>query len=163
MELHPSVIEFFKLIKEDLQKQPPNFGAIYEKAKVNLGISLFHEMTEYFIQKGYNPLDRLEYIPTHYLSRSDRSSFIIPAHITRIEPNAFFSCSELTSIVIPEEVTYVGAHAFGACSKLREVTIEAEDCYFTSNSFPMNVTIKCIAGSHTEYLVNHYDFRSDWI
>ena len=71
------ILLFFKEIKTELQKSNPNFAFIYEAAKEGLGVSYFHEMTEYFIAKGYDPLKTLDYIPAHYLSRSNIEKFTI--------------------------------------------------------------------------------------
>lgn len=141
------ILMFFKKIKSELQKQEPNFRIIYEEAKEELGVSYFHEMTEYFMSKGYDPLKNLDYIPAHYLSHSDIEEFTIPEHITRIEANAFSNCKSLLEIVIPSSVTKIGKFAFIECKELETIDIQNPETEFEYFSFPSKTTIICSYGS----------------
>ena len=117
------IISFFRIVKKELQQNPPNFISIYEKAKSDLGVSYFHEMTEYFINKGYDPLQTLDYIPVHYLSKSNIEEFTIPSHITEIQQSAFSNCKNLKNITIPPSVNKIKDRAFTYCDSLQTIEL----------------------------------------
>ena len=155
------ILLFFKEVREALDKEEPDFGLIYEKAKEGLGVSYFHEMTEYFIAKGYDPLKNLDYIPAHYLSHSNIEGFTIPNHITKIESNAFSTCKNLLEIVIPPSVTKIENFAFNQCRDLGTVDIENPETNFEYFSIPSKATIVCKRGSYVYNKARQWGYNID--
>ena len=81
-------------------------------------------MKKTILEAGINPLDYLDYVPSHYLYGSNISgTFKIPNRIKSIGKHAFYVCASLTSITIPDSVMRIGESAFYNCSSLTNVTI----------------------------------------
>lgn len=153
------IISFLRFVKKELKQNPPDFASIYEKAKRQLGVSYFHTMSEYFIDKGYNPLNYLNYIPVHFMSRSDIQSFDIPENIEEIKHYAFSSCKNLKEITIPAKVTKIQEFAFSQCLNLQKVILEGDSTYFNIVTFHPSTILYCKKGSHTEHLAKEYGFE----
>lgn len=161
MNLKLPILLFFKQIKAELQKPDPNFAFIYEAAKEGLGVSYFHEMTEYFIAKGYDPLKNLDYVPAHYLSHSKIEEFTIPGHITRIGANAFSNCKFLLEIVIPPSVTKIENFAFNGCKELGTINIQNPETDFEYFSIPSKTMIICSRGSFVYNKARQWGYSID--
>lgn len=161
MNLKLAILLFFREIKTELQKPNPDFAFIYEAAKEGLGISYFHEMTEYFIAKGYDPLEKLDYIPAYYLCRSDIEEFTIPEHIIRIEANAFSGCKKLKNIIIPPSVTRIENFAFNQCRDLEAVDMKNPETDFEYFSIPSQAIIVCKAGSRVCNKATNWGYKTD--
>ena len=58
-----------------------------------------------------------------YPAGNARTSFTIPAGVTRIGDMAFYGCASLAAVTVPAGVTRIGDHAFHACANLAAVTI----------------------------------------
>ncbi|MBO5712288.1 MAG: leucine-rich repeat protein [Acholeplasmatales bacterium] len=155
------ILLFFKEVREALDKEEPDFKTIYEQAKEGLGISYFHEMTEYFIAKGYDPLKSLDYIPAHYLSHSNIEEFTIPQHITKIRANAFSDCKFLLEIVIPPSVTKIENFAFNGCKELRIIDIQSPETDFEYFSIPSKTRIICPRGSFVYNKARQWGYSID--
>lgn len=160
-ELSLPIKLFFRLVKKELQQNPPDFASIYEKAKSELGVSYFHEMTECFINKGYDPLQTLDYIPVHYLSRSNIEEFTIPNHITQIQQNAFSHCKNLKNIIIPPSVNKIKDRAFTYCDSLQTIDIQNPEAVFEYFTFPPKAIIVCKAGSDVQRRAANWGYRTN--
>lgn len=160
-ELSLPIKLFFRIVKKELQQNPPNFASIYEKAKSDLGVSYFHEMTEYFINKGYDPLQTLDYIPAHYLSKSTIEEFTIPSHITEIQQGAFSHCKYLKNITIPPSVNKIKDGAFIYCHSLQTIDIENPEATFEYFTIPTKAIIRCKAGSDVQRRAANWGYKTD--
>jgi hypothetical protein len=160
-ELSLALKLFFRIVKKELQQNPPDFASIYEKAKSDLGVSYFHEMTEYFINKGYDPLQTLDYIPSHYLSGSNIEEFTIPSHIIEIREGAFSHCKNLKNIIIPPSVIKVKDRAFTFCNSLQTVKIENPEATFEYFAFSPKTTIICKAGSDVQRRAANWGYKTN--
>lgn len=60
---------------------------------------------------------------TLYCVPQGKSSFVIPASVTKIEVGAFCGCTKLTEINIPYGVTSISFDAFGGCTSLTKLII----------------------------------------
>lgn len=81
------------------------------------------EFTELLISEGVEPLEKLDYIPEHYLTGASIDKFVVPKHIKRIKQFAFANCSQLTDVIIPNGVTSIDYGAFCGCKSLVQAHI----------------------------------------
>ena len=81
------------------------------------------KFTELLISEGVNPLEKLDYVPEHYLTGASIEKFVIPKHIKRIKQFAFANCSQLTDVIIPDGVTGIDYGAFCGCRSLVQAHI----------------------------------------
>lgn len=81
------------------------------------------KFTELMISDGVDPLEKLDYIPEHYLTGASIEKFVVPKHIKRIKQFAFANCSQLTDIIIPNGVTSIDYGAFCGCESLVQAHI----------------------------------------
>ena len=81
------------------------------------------KFTELLISEGVEPLERLDYIPEHYLTGASIEKFVIPKHIKRIKQFAFANCSQLIDVIIPNGVTNIDYGAFCGCESLVQAHI----------------------------------------
>lgn len=81
------------------------------------------KFTELLISEGVDPLEKLDYIPEHYLTGASIDKFVVPKHIKRIKQFAFANCSQLTDVIIPNGVTSIDYGAFCGCKSLVQAHI----------------------------------------
>lgn len=72
---------------------------------------------------------------TLYCVPQGKSSFAVPAGVTKIESRAFYGCAELTEISIPSGVTTIGSEAFFSCAKLTEIDIPSSVTQIGDSAF----------------------------
>ena len=110
-----------KLIDKD------DFKTLYEES---LQWEDFYEgnftpiLTKTLLEANINPLDCLDYIPSHYMYEEDITEFEIPEHIERIEDSAFEYCDKLTRITIPYNVDEIGNFVFSSCYNIVKLKID---------------------------------------
>ena len=101
----------------------------------SIGDGAFYDCTSLsaFTADGNNPAycsdesgvlyNKTKTVLVQYPVGNTRTSFAIPAGVTRIGDMAFYNCASLTAVTIPDSVTDIGDHAFHECTNLASVTI----------------------------------------
>lgn len=122
--------ENISLIEED------RYEELYDEADSCIDI---HSLTETLLEADIDPLQKLTYVPSHYLCETDIFSFSVPAHITEIKNGAFWQCENLNKVSLPEGLKKIGDSAFCECHNLWQVTLPStleslqEDAFAETN------------------------------
>lgn len=120
------------------------------------------ELTQILLESSVDPLDYLDYIPEHYLWRTDIEEFQIPNNIIRIDKSAFFNCLKLASIIIPNSVMIIGYGAFHACTSLENVVIGSGVKTIEDFAFGNCYKLSKITYNGTKSQWNHIKKGKDW-
>lgn len=115
------------LERTDIQEALQNydFKYIYEIIPEQhlLSAPQLAEFTELMLSLNYNPLNYMDYVPSHFLYWSKITTITIPEGINQIKKSAFFKCDQLETIVLPEGVEDIDNSAFEYCINLVSITI----------------------------------------
>lgn len=118
MKISNEMREFLK--KDDIKAaiQKYDFEYIYYHIPFLVGTSKF---TELMLDLGCNPLDYIDFVPTHYLTELNITQFIIPNHIKYIQGGAFAHCNKLETITIPTSIEHIGQSILYDCKNLKTI------------------------------------------
>ena len=123
------------------------FGQFYELADQDLIPVSVSELTECLYECGITPLERLNFIPKHFLCGSNVGGLdFIPSHITKIgsrafdscvnlqridlrhltrlqyiDEGAFYNCNECEYLYLPDSLKIIAKNAFDYCSSLQYI------------------------------------------
>ncbi len=59
-----------------------------------------------------------------YPSENNRTTYTVPAGVTKISQGAFEDCDKLTEIILPYSVSTIGMGAFDSCTNLKRINLE---------------------------------------
>lgn len=110
-------------------------------------------VVEFLLDCGANPLANIPNVPPGFLCGSNRSEFIIPEWIKRIEYNAFAAMPNLTSIRFPFAVESIMLDAFESCKNLTYIEFCNPRIRMQINSF---------VGCHNIKHIKYHGTKEEW-
>ncbi len=126
-------------------------GVLFNKDKTELVLyTVGHQRTKYVIPDSVKKINEASFLYCTYLT-----DVIIPESVTDIKIQAFYYCPELKSVAIPQSVTNIEYGAFAECEKINDIY------YGGATEEEWN---KVAIGGYNEYFVSatvHYNHYSN--
>ena len=110
-------------------------------------------VVEFLLDCGANPLANIPSVPPGFLCGSQRSEFIIPEWIKRIEYNAFAGMPNLKSMRFPFSVESILLDAFEDCKNLTYIEFCNPRIRMQINSF---------VGCHNIKHIKYHGTKEEW-
>lgn len=133
-------------------------GYLGQRGNIDAGGEAFSYICSGWIKCGYNPLEKMEFVPSQYFTHITASKVVIPGNIQSIRSHAFLN-AKLDTVTIGPSVRYIADYAFDECD-INLVNIESPAIEIDNFAF-RHSSIKKIIIPRSAYLHTYWCQKSE--